>query len=152
MTGLKSPSAAELRLLCFQDIIQIPFSSSIIWDQRCCSNPDVDENLNSEMGFGQSFSTFDQNYYFKNFCSEVIWPWSCPNLSLTDLPDLRLTQWVLFTCVWAALCLSAPQPCWAWRAVPYSLGAAVLAITAHGAKAQSQAVSSQVLLWQLGRK
>lgn len=28
--------------------------------------------------------------------------------------------------------LSATQPCWAWRAVPYSLGAAVLAITAHG--------------------
>lgn len=56
--------------LCFQDIIQIPFSSSIISDQRCYSNPDVDEN--TERGFGQSFSTFDQNYYSKNFCSKVI--------------------------------------------------------------------------------
>lgn len=72
MTGLKSYSAAGLRLLCFQDIIQILFFCSTIWDQKYCISLDVDENLNSEKRFGQSFDTLDQNCCLENFYSEAI--------------------------------------------------------------------------------
>lgn len=41
-------------------------------NQRCYSNPAVDESLNSERSFGQSLSTFNQNHCSKDFCSEAI--------------------------------------------------------------------------------
>lgn len=135
MTKLKSHWAAELRLLCFQDIIQVPFPSSIIWDQRCSISPHVDENLNSERGFGQSFSTWPKLLFQKFLLRSHLTLESPKCITHWSVwPESYTVNWVLFTCVWAALCLSATQPCWAWRAAPCSCGATVLAIAAHGEK------------------
>lgn len=148
MTGLRSHSAAELRLLCFQDIIEIPFSSNTeTKDVRVTQRWMRTWTLKGVLGTASVLST--KISIPKTSAQKSCNPGAVQIYhSLTCLTE-SYTVSSLHLCVSSSL---PPSPAEHKELLPVPLVLLCWQLLPRVTKTRSQAVSSRALPWQKRRK